>query len=167
MLRVLPPTFKPVLQHIKVAASCVNTDFSLDKITPEFTSYTGVTSLAAKQVCHVAIRSTVPLCHLWPVAPVAPRVPYVPCGFCGSCGPCGPFVLCCPFAAPNLLSDVFLFDLSVWFFVRLYLSIFCPTFVFDLFCQIFLFHSLPDILFVLFFRCLSLWHAHDFSFSCK
>ena len=99
MLRVLPPKFKPVLQHVKVAASCVNTDFWLDKITPEFTSYTGVTSLAAKQVCHVATRSTVPLCHLWPVAPVAPRVPYVPCG---SCGPCGPFVLCCPFAALSL-----------------------------------------------------------------
>ena len=102
MLRVLPPKFKPVLQHVKVAASCVNTDFWLDKITPEFTSYTGVTSLAAKQVCHVATRSTVPLCHLWPVAPVAPRVPYVPCDFCGSCGPCGPFVLCCPFAALSL-----------------------------------------------------------------
>ena len=121
MLRVLPPTFKPVLQHIKVAASCVNTDFWLDKITPEFTSYTWVTSLAAKQVCHLATRSTVPLCHLWLVAPVArhcvpcvpcgfldrvspvpPRVPYVPCGFCWPCGPCGPFVLCCPFAALSL-----------------------------------------------------------------
>jgi len=111
MLRVLPPTVKPVLQHIKVATSCVNTDFWLDKITREFTSYTGVTSLAAKQVCHVATRSTVPLCHLWLVAPVArpcvpcvpcglcgPCVPYVPCGFCGPCGPCGPCVLCCPFA---------------------------------------------------------------------
>ena len=109
MLRVLAPTFKPLLQHIKVAASCVNTDFWLDKITREFSLYTGVTSLAAKQVCHVATRSTVPLCHLWPVAPgpglvspVAPRVPYVPCGFCGPCRPCGPFVLCCPFAALSL-----------------------------------------------------------------
>ena len=84
MLRVLPPIFKPVLQHIKVAASCVNTDFWLGKITPEFTSYTGVTSLAAKQVCHVATRSTVPLCHLWPVAPVAR-----PCVLCGpSCPLC-------------------------------------------------------------------------------
>ena len=26
MLRVLPPMFKPVLQQIKVAASCLNTD---------------------------------------------------------------------------------------------------------------------------------------------
>ena len=84
MLRVLPPIFKPVLQHIKVAASCVNTDFWLGKITPEFTSYTGVTSLAAKQVCHVATRSTVPLCHLWPVTPVAR-----PCVLCGpSCPLC-------------------------------------------------------------------------------
>ena len=114
MLRVLPPTFKPVLQHIKVAAGCVNTDFWLDKIKPEFTSYTGVTSLAAKQVCHVATQSTVLLCHLWPVAPVAwrcvPCVPCgpscpllcVPCGFCGPWGPCGPFVLCFPFAALSI-----------------------------------------------------------------
>ena len=85
MLRVLPPTFKPLLQHIKVAASCVNTDFWLDKITREFSLYTGVTSLAAKQVCHVATRSTVPLCHLWPVAPVS-----------RPCVPCGPSCPLCP-----------------------------------------------------------------------
>ena len=85
MLRVLAPTFKPVLQHIKVAASCVNTDFWLDKITREFSLYTGVTSLAAKQVCHVATRSTVPLCHLWPVAPVS-----------RPCVPCGPSCPLCP-----------------------------------------------------------------------
>ena len=85
MLHVLPPTFKPVLQHIKVAASCVNTDFWLDKITREFALYTGVTSLAAKQVCHVATRSTVPLCHLWPVAPVS-----------RPCVPCGPSCPLCP-----------------------------------------------------------------------
>ena len=35
MLRVLPPTFKPFSQQIKVAASCANTDFWLDKITRE------------------------------------------------------------------------------------------------------------------------------------
>ena len=40
MLSVLLPTFKHVLQQIKVAASCVNTDFWLHKIT----------SLAAKQI---------------------------------------------------------------------------------------------------------------------
>lgn len=73
---------------------------------------------------------------------------------------------------PNLLSDVFLFDLFVWFFVRLSLSICFPNFFVRLLCSIFflsdfLFHSLPDILFFLFFRCLSLWYAHDFSFSCK
>ena len=33
MLRVLPPTFKLVLQQVKVGASCVNTDFWLDKFT--------------------------------------------------------------------------------------------------------------------------------------
>ena len=49
MMRVLPPTFKPVLQQIKVAASCLNTDVWLDKITRE--PCTGFTSLAAKQVC--------------------------------------------------------------------------------------------------------------------
>ena len=38
------PQMKPVRQ---VVVSCVNTDFRLDKTTP----YTGVTSLAAKQVC--------------------------------------------------------------------------------------------------------------------
>ena len=92
----------------------MNTDFWLDKIKPEFTSYTGVTSLAAKQVCHVATQSTVLLCHLWPVAPVAwrcvPCVPCgpscpllcVPCGFCGPWGPWGPFVLCFPFAALSI-----------------------------------------------------------------
>ena len=35
MLHVLPPTFKPFSQQIKVAASCANTDFWLDKITRE------------------------------------------------------------------------------------------------------------------------------------
>ena len=40
MLRVLLPTLKHVFQQIKVAASCVNTDFWLHKIT----------SLAAKQI---------------------------------------------------------------------------------------------------------------------
>ena len=49
MMRVLPPTFKPVLQQIKVAASCLNTDVWLDKITRE--PCTGFTSLAARQVC--------------------------------------------------------------------------------------------------------------------
>ena len=72
---------------------------------------------------------------------------------------------------PNLLSDV-LFDLFVWFFVRLSLSIFCANFFVRLLCSIlflsnFLFHSLPNILCDLFFRCLSLWYAHNFSFSCK
>lgn len=47
--------------------------------------YTGDTSLAAKQVCHVATRSTVPLCHLWPVAPVS-----------RPCVPCGPSCPLCP-----------------------------------------------------------------------
>ena len=35
MLRALPPTFKSFSQQIKVAASCLNTDFWLDKITRE------------------------------------------------------------------------------------------------------------------------------------
>ena len=35
MLRVLPPTFKPALQQNQFVASCVNTDFWLDKITRE------------------------------------------------------------------------------------------------------------------------------------
>ena len=35
MLHVLPPTFKPFSQQIKVAASWVNTDFWLDKIMRE------------------------------------------------------------------------------------------------------------------------------------
>ena len=35
MLCVLPPKFKPVSQHIKVATSCVSTDIWLDKITLE------------------------------------------------------------------------------------------------------------------------------------
>ena len=132
MLRVLlPPTFKPVLQHIKVAGSCVNTDFWLDKITPEFTSYTGVTSLAAKQVCHVAIRSTVPLCHLWPlvspmspvasvdrVSPVGPLfyvaplplfplvAPVSPCAPCGPYGPCVRCVPCVPVSSVSLVSPL-------------------------------------------------------------
>ena len=48
MLGVLPPPLKPVLQLIQVAASCVNTEFWLDKITRGVTWYTGATSLAAK-----------------------------------------------------------------------------------------------------------------------
>ena len=35
MLRVLPSTFKPVLQQIKVSISCASTDFWLDKIRRE------------------------------------------------------------------------------------------------------------------------------------
>ena len=36
MLRVLPPTFKPVLEKkINVVVSCVYTDFWLDEITRE------------------------------------------------------------------------------------------------------------------------------------
>ena len=35
MLRILAPTFKPVLKKIKVAVGWVNTDFWLDKIMRE------------------------------------------------------------------------------------------------------------------------------------
>ena len=48
MLRVLPPT---TLATNKIAASWVNTNFRLRKITGVGTPYTEVTSLAAKQVC--------------------------------------------------------------------------------------------------------------------
>ena len=54
MLRVLPPT---TLATNKIAASWVNTNFRLGKITGVGTPYTEVTSLAAKQVCFGPVKA--------------------------------------------------------------------------------------------------------------
>ena len=54
MLRVLLPT---TLATNKIAASWVNTNFRLGKITGVGTPYTEVTSLAAKQVCFGPVKA--------------------------------------------------------------------------------------------------------------
>ena len=54
MLRVLPPT---TLATNNIAASWVNTNFRLGKITGVGTPYTEVTSLAAKQVCFGPVKA--------------------------------------------------------------------------------------------------------------
>ena len=54
MLRVLPPTTRATN---KIAASWVNTNFRLGKITGVGTPYTEVTSIAAKQVCFGPVKA--------------------------------------------------------------------------------------------------------------
>ena len=54
-LGVLPPSFKPVLQQIKVAAGLMNTaDFCLDKITRE--------SRQTRELCHLLRKKSLPSC---------------------------------------------------------------------------------------------------------